>query len=375
MPRNLQHALLTNPKPEVRARQRFVLQLKREIERLRGRAKTAVRDHQPTDLTSDGVALEALYADEVYRTVCALKRHGQDMMWRSVELALAPELAQLSQAFQTSTTSSVRKGTLTLDPALDPGDSWRNARVHLQPGGYHVDLGPSDLTAGALYEEGGALYSRGQSVGTRESKAECAIRFLSKWKPEFRPTRILDIGCSAGSSTIPYALAFPEAEVHGIDLFPGLLRYAHAKAESLEARVHFHQADAASTKFPDGYFDLVVSHNSMHEMDDATRRAMFAESYRLLKPGGLCMHQDLPLRSSQLDSLNLADALYDQWFNGELHWADYLNCDCESYLNEAGFEQSSWHCQTFEQLDGSMSWYFAAAEKGFRNASAQEDAR
>lgn len=369
MARNLQHELLTSPGADLRARQRFVLQLKREVGRLHRRA-LGLFEGIPAEATDEATRAEIrrLYADDLYRTICALESCGQQMMWDSIADAVAAESGRLQELYRRYAGAANRRGSLRLDPTLDVGGTWRRARVHLQPDGYQADAGGDDVRAGALYEEGGALYSRGRSVGTRESKAECAIRFIREWQPGFRPTKILDLGCSAGGSTIPYALTFPDAEVHGIDLFPALLRYAHAKAESLGARVHYHQANVESLPFADGSFDLVVSHNAMHEMSRETCAAMFRESHRVLAAGGLCVHQDLPARTGDLNALSRADLLYEQWFNGELYWTEFLDRNCEQYLDAAGFPTTdqapgSRKSGPYAQLDGTMAWSFAAARK------------
>ena len=56
-----------------------------------------------------------------------------------------------------------------------------------------------------------------------------------------------------------------KSSVHAIDVAAPVLRYAFARAESLEKPIHFSQQNAESTNFSDGYFDLVVSHLMMHE--------------------------------------------------------------------------------------------------------------
>ena len=127
----------------------------------------------------------------------------------------------------------------------------REHHVHLQPQGYAYTASAEDVMAGALYEAGGNLYSMGQGMGGDDSKAGAAIRYLSQHRPDFSPRRILDMGCSAGASSVPYAQAFPAAEVHAIDIGAAMLRYAHARAESLAARVHFHQMDCGATRFSD----------------------------------------------------------------------------------------------------------------------------
>lgn len=366
MARNVQHELLTSPSSRIRARQRFVLALKSEGEQLRrqliGSLDTRFSATGKSAEDNFQQAVSNLYSEDEYRAVCLVKRAGQEMMWNAIEDAIDAELPRLKGLFQDASKRDVG-GSLNLRDEVSVPEEWTTARVHLQPGGYLRNDGDQDVVAGALYEEGGALYSRGQGVGTKESKAECIIRFLREWKPDFQPRRILDIGCSAGASSVPYAIAFPEAEVHAIDIGKGLLRYAHARAQSIGAPVHFHEMSAEQIDFPDEYFDLVVSHNAMHEMASSTQQAMFNESFRLLRSGGVCVHQDLPLKFAEMSPVRQADIMFDEWYNGELHWSDYAETDCQAGLEVAGFDPATIDCKPFSLLDGTMSWLLAAAEK------------
>jgi 2-polyprenyl-3-methyl-5-hydroxy-6-metoxy-1,4-benzoquinol methylase len=372
MARNTQHELLTSPSPDIRARQRFVLALKRNGEQLRRRfvAKAdVVAELRPgSSDTRLEDAITSLYSENAYRAICTVKRAGQEMMWDTIEDSIEAELPRLQELYEETRARPVG-GSLTLNETLEAGEEWNAARVHLQPGGYLRNRTPNDLMAGALYEEGGALYSRGQGVGTKESKAECIIRFLEGWKPDFQPTRILDVACSAGASSVPYALAYPNAEVHAIDIGEGLLRYAHARAQSIGAPVHFHQMNAERIDFPDESFDLIVSHNAMHEMSARTQQAMFDETHRLLRPGGICIHQDLPLKFSDMTMIRQADIMFDEWYNGELHWSEYAQTDCRAGLERAGFAPEAIHCEPFPLLDKTMSWLLAAAQKSGERAT------
>ena len=51
--------------------------------------------------------------------------------------------------------------------------------------------------------------------------------------------RILDLGCGVGHGTLPYADAFPEAELHAIDVAQPMLRYAFGRANAMGKSVHF----------------------------------------------------------------------------------------------------------------------------------------
>lgn len=370
MARNAKHDLLTQPAGDIAARQRYVLAFKKRVEQMRRKARVIYDKRIAPDVASqpegearDNAILNALYKDDLYQTICTLKLTGQELMWSAISDTVEPAADSLSRRYEALSKSDSRLGSVTLDPELDLPEELKTVHIHLQPGGYLRDEGPTDLLAGAYYEEGGALYSRGQNVGTRESKAECLIRFLGEWKPGFKPARILDMGCSVGASSVPYALAFPDAEVHAIDISPAMLRYGHARAEALGAAVHFHQMDVAHTKFEDNSFDLIVSHNAMHEMSTETQKSMFRESWRLLRPGGICVHQDVPLRFSDLDSYEKAERSFDKWFNGELYWTDYAQNNCKKMFEDAGFDISKGYFGLFEQADKTMKWYLAAVEK------------
>ncbi len=369
--RNPDHPLLAQANAEEGARQRFVLALKGHLGRtLRPRMHEVYQQQalprwqaeQGRSPETEQEVAEALYAEPRYQYWSALARAAQEHMWLAVAAPIERQRESLQSQCESLRQSA--RGSLTLNPEVAPPRVLREVDIHLQPGGYLRDEGPQDIMAGALYEAGGNLYSQGEGVGTRESKADCAMRFLREWAPDFTPRRILDLACSAGASTVPYALAFPDAEVHAVDLGPGLLRYAHARAEALGATVHFHQADATATPFDDGSFDLVVSHNAMHEMSPETQQALFAESHRLLAPGGVCLHQDVPLRLADFDTFSRVLYRWDEFFNGEPCWSAYGNNDCEALLEAAGFDPEHSHTGLFAMLDNSFSWYFAAGRKG-----------
>ena len=132
---------------------------------------------------------------------------------------------------------------------------------------------------------------------------------------------------------------------------------------SLKTPVHFHQANCEALPFNGNEFDLVVSHNALHEMSPRTRHAMFAECYRVLKPGGTCIHQDLPLRNDLLDPFLQAEYAYDHAFNGEPHWHDYATAEFSADLVAAGFEPAQISLEFAGQKDSAFKWFLVVAQK------------
>ena len=306
---------------------------------------------------------EAMHANAHWQMWSAMARATQEQMWDGVKDTLLREEPRMRKQYEELVGKADKRGSLELDPGCRIPEKIRQSEIHLQPGGYVLDRGGDDFLAGAFYELGGAVYSRAQGIGTGQSKGEIIIGMLETQYPGFRPTRILDMACSAGASSTPYAEAFPDAEVHAIDVTPGLLRYAHSRAEALGLPVHFHQQNAAATRFPDASFDLVVSHNAMHEMSGEDVAGMMRESYRLLKPGGVCVHQDVPLRYDQLDDYMQFDYGWDHDYNCEPFWVVYATNDPQAMLLDAGFSADAVYVGYVNQGDGSFRWYVATARK------------
>ena len=92
------------------------------------------------------------------------------------------------------------------------------------------------------------------------------------------PRRALDLGTGTGAGAFLIARRFPEAEVVGVDLAPGMLAEARRLTPpELAGRVRFEQADASQLPYDDGAFDLVGLANMI---------PFFDELDRVLAPGG-----------------------------------------------------------------------------------------
>ena len=372
MARNLTHDMLARPNHDERSLQQFTLSLKDYArDRMRNRNADVYKNSaQPRFISEHGRPPESareiesvMCQEPLYQMYCRVQRNGQEMMWSSVADTLEREHGRLSRTYKMLTEEGRRSGSLELKHDFEPPRAMAEVDIHLQPGGYCLDTGPDDVIAGAFYEYGGNLYALGRGVGVKESKGEVAIRFFKERFPDINPTAVLDIGCSAGSSTVPYTQAFPAAEIHGIDIGPAILRYAHARAEALGSAVNFHQRDAAATGFADESFDIVASHNAMHEFSQKTTEAMMRESFRLLRPGGVAIHLDVNIRYAELDAWMQFHRGWDQVNNNEPFWSSYATNKPTEMLVSAGFPDDSVWEEKVQQLDGSLHWFIAAAQK------------
>lgn len=370
MSRGVHHEMLARPTSDEAARQQFVVAFKLALNRgLRSSNQTlfervvapsfADRHGHPPEAREE--IRQAMQADAAYRSWSSLARAAQEQMWVAVGDTVFRERPRLAQAATRLSDPQTRRGSLTLDPSFVPPRGVTALDIHLQPGGFALDLGDGDCSAGALYESGGNLYAFGQGISRTDSKAAHVQRFITERFPTLKPKRILDMGCSAGSASVPYAEAFPDAEVHAIDVGSAMLRYAHARAESLGVAVHFHQKNIADTGFPDQHFDLIVSHNVMHEISDSTRRAMLRESRRLLRPGGVCVHQDVPLRFAGLSAFRQWELSWDTLHNNEPYWEVYARADLQTDLLAAGFDEQAIHVGSLPAREGTLPWFVACA--------------
>jgi ubiquinone/menaquinone biosynthesis C-methylase UbiE len=271
---------------------------------------------------------EAMNADSYYTFYVSARRTSQELIWGSVIPAVrssdAPALA--GQA----------GGTLTLDPDVVVPGYVDALDIHCMPGGYTADVGGNDLAIGAVYDRGVYLYMSGLMGGLNDAVGQLAGRWFKAQHPTFAPKAILDMGCAVGHATLPYCDLYPEAEVHGIDVGAALLRYGHVRAESLGKRVHFRQANAEASPYPDASFDLVMSHIVLHETSGRGLPAILRECYRLLRPGGYMLHIDQP-SFKDLDDYQCFLQENETYYNNEPFWRQYRRIDLADVARQAGF--------------------------------------
>jgi ubiquinone/menaquinone biosynthesis C-methylase UbiE len=86
------------------------------------------------------------------------------------------------------------------------------------------------------------------------------------------PRRVLDLGTGTGVVALALAERYPESDVVGIDLSPGMIEKARRKVPpELVSRLRFEVGDASALACPDGEFELVVLSNMIPFADELAR--------------------------------------------------------------------------------------------------------
>ena len=181
------------------------------------------------------------------------------------------------------------------------------------------------------------------------------VRHLKRRFPDFRPRRILDIGCGLGHNVLPIAVAFPEADVVAIDVAAPMLRYGSARALDLGVEnVVFVQADATDlAEFDDASFDWIQSTMFLHETSVLALRRIMAEGRRLLAPGGLVIHLEQPGYEADMPPFEQAMRDWDAFNNNEPFWTKLHGIDLDACMLDAGFDADELiHGMVVAEVDG-----------------------
>jgi ubiquinone/menaquinone biosynthesis C-methylase UbiE len=156
--------------------------------------------------------------------------------------------------------------------------------------------------------------SRNRSLADFDAKFGRAVieSTLRKTLRSREPVRLLEIGCGEGRVQMELRKLFPSVELYGINKKPwpamngqrsliatatnyGIFTKEEARRVSLPV-LHFY--DATELRFPDGYFDVVISQVSIYQMK--RKDLLLQEVWRVLKKRGKAflhidsMYEDYP---------------------------------------------------------------------------------
>ncbi len=232
---------------------------------------------------------------------------------------------------------------LKLDPHIQQPRYAAAVDIHCMPGGYHSELTANDISAGANYDCGIFATTGGMLGRYNDGGGQALARWLQREHADFKPKRILDIGCTVGHNIVPLAQAFPEAEVIAVDTAAPVLRYGHARALSMGVdNITFRQASGEQLDYPDGHFDLITTSMFWHETSAKALPRIMNEIHRLLAPGGLTVHLEQPQYHEGMDPFEQFMRDWDAFNNNEPFWSVMHSYHLGDMMRAAGFSDDEY---------------------------------
>ena len=281
----------------------------------------------------------AMNRDPFHQMWSALKRNSMEMRQHNGRQTVLRQLDELdAQARQFNEHSSL----LELDPAITQPFYQTAVDIHCQPGSYYSEERPGDVSAGANYDVGIFATTGGALGGLNDGAGQAVVTWLEKTRPDWRPRRVLDVGCTVGHNAVPIAAKFPDAEVTAIDTAGAALRYGAARAAGLGVRnIRFVQANGEDlARYPDGHFDWVQTTMFLHELSAKAMPRLLAECHRVLAPGGLILHVEQPQYAPEMPLFEQFMRDWDAFNNNEPFWTAMHGVDLKDVMAEAGFAKA-----------------------------------
>ena len=274
--------------------------------------------------------------DPYYQFWSELLRTSQEMMWESVGSSVERQLPALVESVRGTES---KHGSLRLDPDLEIPAYHTAVDIHCQPGGYHTELVEDDVAAGAVYDRAVYLYAMGRMGPFNDDIGASLAHHIRREFPDFAPKRILDLGCSVGHSTLaPTRRCSPvRRSTRSRSERRCCATPTPAPNPSVSRCTSRSRTPRPSTSRT-ASFDLIVSHILLHETSAKAIRRIMAECHRLLRPGGLMLHGEVP----QYAGMEPFDAFildWDTYNNNEPFWGSVHDLDLEELAETAGFQR------------------------------------
>jgi ubiquinone/menaquinone biosynthesis C-methylase UbiE len=312
-----------------------------------------------------GEEVDASISDNLtYKMWSSIRYNAQEMVWESVREEVERHLPEMISVAQDAALERGHGGSLVLDKSIDIPNYVSGLDVHLMPGCWQAEHIDADVAQGAIYANGGMVF-RGSLMPskTKSGVGASVSKWLSIRNPDFYPKKILETGCTIGTNLFPYHGTYPNAELYGVDVAAPCLRYANARAVSKNLKAHFHQQNAETLNFPDHSFDLVVSSFFFHELPIRVTEKVLSECYRVLAPGGMMVHMELP-PASAVDPYYNFYLDWDNEHNNEPNYRRFRAQNHDKLMISAGFETQDCFSVSIPDIGGVTAQEFKGVALG-----------
>ncbi len=144
---------------------------------------------------------------------------------------------------------------------------------------------------------------------------------------------VVDLGSGAGNDCfVARSLTGDKGKVIGVDFTERMIEKARENAKKLGyANVEFRQGDIENLPLAGGIADVVVSNCVLNLVPNKTQA--FAETFRILKPGGHFSMSDIVLVGNLPEELRKSAEMYAGCVSGAIQKEEYL-----SIIRKAGFK-------------------------------------
>jgi ubiquinone/menaquinone biosynthesis C-methylase UbiE len=145
---------------------------------------------------------------------------------------------------------------------------------------------------------------------------------------------VLDLGSGGGIDVLLSARRVgPTGKAYGLDMTDEMLALARSNQQrSGVTNVEFLKGDIEHIPLPDASVDVIISNCVINLAAD--KRKVFAEAFRVLKPGGRLAVSDVVVRGEVPEAVRRSMELWVGCVAGALEEQDFL-----VWLREAGFEE------------------------------------
>ncbi len=178
---------------------------------------------------------------------------------------------------------------------------------------------------------------------------------------------VIDLGSGAGNDCfVARHECGPEGKVIGIDFTEAMIQKARENAEKLGFNnVEFRQGDIEKMPVTSNKADVIVSNCVLNLVPD--KKAVFAEMFRVLKPGGHFSVSDIVLAGELPSRWKETAEMYAGCVSGAIQKEEYIG-----YAKEAGFKNLLIQKEkTILIPDEILERYFSREEiQGFKNSEA-----
>jgi len=133
--------------------------------------------------------------------------------------------------------------------------------------------------------------------------------------------RFVDLGAGDGGFAELLLDLYPDSSGVLVDFSEPMLAAARERLAPTQGRWQIIAADLATPAWRDGLadgerFDAVVSRLAIHHLPDERKRALYAEAFDLLRPGGIFLNWE------HVETAGLAEGLFDEFFRERMIQAE-----------------------------------------------------